>query len=670
MDSQPDSVSHDHPLLAGLNPPQRAAVLVREGPLMILAGAGSGKTRVLTRRLAWLVMDGACRAEEILAVTFTNKAARQMRDRVAQLLADHGPWHSGRLWIGTFHALAARMLRAHAETLGFSSDFTILDTADQKRLIKGMIDQLDYKSSYWTNDRLANSFSRWKDDALGPDEIGENQVRNPRDLEGVRSFFRAYQDELRRSNCMDFGDLLRHCLVLWQREPAILEGYRTRFRQVLVDEYQDTNLVQYRWLMQLSAQHRNLCVVGDDDQSIYSWRGARLDNILRFSEDYPETQVVRLEQNYRSTGHILQAASSLIHHNTGRMAKTLWTSGSDGTKVVKYAAEDSEDEARFIATEISDQARNQEYNRFAILVRTSHQTRAMEEALMQRTIPYQIVGGLRFMDRAEVRDAMAYLRLVHSGKDNLAFERILNVPPRGLGAVALETIQVTAGEQGGSLLDAAVYLLESGTTLATRSKKPLQEFVGLIMAARSRQAEEPPVKTLEFLLLESGYIHALDRDERRTDKLENLQELKNELGRRKDLTTFLEDAALIADMMEHADTPETGERVLISTLHAAKGLEFAVVFLAGMEEELLPHKLSLEAPAGLEEERRLAYVGMTRAKEKLYLTYARRRWLFNHLVVGRPSRFLQEIPAEVLHDRSLQTRVRRGPGGGGFYHRR
>ncbi|MBF0176680.1 MAG: UvrD-helicase domain-containing protein [Magnetococcales bacterium] len=656
----------ESPLLTDLNPPQREAVLVREGPLMILAGAGSGKTRVLTRRLAWLVLDGACRPEEILAVTFTNKAARQMRDRVGQLLAEWGPLHGGRLWIGTFHALSARILRKHAEILGFNSDFTILDLADQKRLIKTLAEQMDYKSSYWTHDRLANAFSRWKDDALGPDEIGEEHVRNPRDRDAVRSFFQGYQDALRNTNCMDFGDLLRNCLVLWQREPTILETYQTRFRQVLVDEYQDTNLVQYRWLMQLSAQHRNLCVVGDDDQSIYSWRGARLDNILRFSEDYPETRVIRLEQNYRSTGFILQAAASLIGNNRGRMVKSLWTAGADGAKVVKYVAEDGEDEARFVADEIHGQAQDGAYNQYAILVRTSHQTRAMEEALLRRTIPYHIVGGLRFMDRAEVKDAMAYLRLVHSSRDNLAFERILNVPPRGLGSVALETIQAAAREQGGSCLDAAIHLLEQGGTLTTRTKKPLQAFVDLILTARQRLVHDHPSKMLEHVLLQSGYVDALENDERRADKLENLQELKNELGRRQNLTEFLEDAALVADMMEQADLPGTGEKVLISTLHAAKGLEFAVVFLAGVEEDLLPHKLAQEGAGGLEEERRLAYVGMTRAREKLYLTYARRRWLFNRLVLGRPSRFLTEIPAEVVQDRTLRVRVRRGVGGGGF----
>ncbi|MBF0136540.1 MAG: UvrD-helicase domain-containing protein [Magnetococcus sp. DMHC-1] len=658
-------MNDNHPVLDDLNPPQRDAVLFRDGPLMVLAGAGSGKTRVLTRRLAWLVLDQACRIEEILAVTFTNKAARQMRDRVAELLAERAPLHSGRLWIGTFHGLAARILRRHAETLGFTSDFTILDMADQKRLIKGLVEQLNYQNSYWTPDRLANSFSRWKDDGLGPDEIGEEQVRIPRDRDAVRSFYQNYQDALRRTNCMDFGDLLRNCLILWQREPAILETYQNRFRYLLVDEYQDTNLVQYRWLQQLAAVHRNLCVVGDDDQAIYSWRGARLDNILRFNEDYPDTRVIRLEQNYRSTGHILQTAGSLISHNTGRMEKTLWTSGQDGAKVDHYVAEDGDDEARFIADEIHGQVRDGHYNRFAILVRTSHQTRALEEALMRRNIPYQIVGGLRFMDRAEVKDAMAYLRLVHSSLDNLAFERILNVPHRGLGAVALETIQNTAREQGGSLLDAAIHLLGENTTLAARSRKPLQGFVNLILTAREQMTADHPGKILEYILLESGYIRALDHDERRADKLENLQELKNELGRRPDLTSFLEDAALITDMMEHADTPEVGERVLISTLHAAKGLEFSVVFLAGLEEDLLPHKLAMEGgPAGLEEERRLAYVGMTRARDKLYLTLARRRWLFNRLNVCIPSRFLEELPRSVLHDRSLRLRVRRGPGGG------
>ncbi|MBF0623670.1 MAG: UvrD-helicase domain-containing protein [Magnetococcales bacterium] len=660
------------PTLAGLNPPQREAVTAGTGPLMVLAGAGSGKTRVLTHRLAHLIVTNACHPGELLAVTFTNKAAREMRERLVSLLAGMDRPAGGGLWIGTFHAMAARMLRSHAERLGFADNFTILDTGDQERLIRQVAQAGNFKHSYWTPKRLVQLFSRWKDSGVGPDQVGEEQLPNPRDRDLVIAFYRHYQEALRRANCMDFGDLLLNCLLLWQREPTVLELYANRFRHILVDEYQDTNLVQYRWLQHLSGVHGNLCVVGDDDQSIYSWRGARLDNILRFADDFPGTRVVRLEQNYRSTGHILDVAGSLIRNNTGRMAKTLWTAGAAGDKVVLYTAEDGEDEARFIADEIHEGTPDGGYGRFAILVRTARQTRSLEEALLRRGIPYQMVGGLRFMERAEIKDALAYLRLAQSDRDDPAFERIVNTPARGVGETSLNRIRQAAARDGIPLMTAVREMMADGG-LKGKAGGGCRALLDLVDKGRGRLTTHAPADVLEFLLQESGYLSWLAQDERGPDRLDNLQELKNELSRRGSLILFLEEAALVTDLMERtgAAGASSGDWVLISTLHAAKGLEFPVVFLAGLEEELLPHKLALEESAnGLEEERRLAYVGMTRARERLFLTCARRRWVYNRLEVPLPSRFLREIPGDLLEKRRQRLavgrgvgRVRRQPGG-------
>lgn len=651
-------------LLEGLNPPQREAVLARDGVVMILAGAGSGKTRALTRRLAYLLATATARPEETLAVTFTNKAAREMRERVAELLEvdERG---LRRLWIGTFHGLGARILRNHAALLGYETNFTILDTADQERLIKRLLEEMGSTDPYWTHQRFASAISRWKDDGIAPEQLTEEQVRFRRDLPMASGFYQRYQDELRRTNSMDFGDLLMQCLILWQNHPLVLDQYRQRFRYILVDEYQDTNHVQYLWLRYLASGHGNLCVVGDDDQSIYSWRGARMDNILDFKKDYPGFHLIRLEQNYRSTGNILKAASHLISHNKGRMGKTLWTTGESGPMVETYQAEDGEDEARFVAAEINRQCGDGDFNRAAVLVRASRQTRALEEAMMRANIPYQVVGGLRFLDRSEIKDAVAYLRLVRSHRDDLAFDRVVNTPRRGLGPVVLQAVRETAVQQGVSLLEAAEQLSLS-RELRPAARSSLGGFVQLIRNGQSLVTGGGTlVALLEMLMHESGYLESNKAEERSAERLENLQELAAQISRYQDLTDFLEDASLISDLGQEA-APEGGNKVVLSTLHAAKGLEFPLVFLVGLEEGLLPHQRALEeGKESLEEERRLLYVGMTRARERLFLSYAKRRWMFKQVILANPSRFLQELPEEAVNERRAKVTASFGVHGSG-----
>jgi DNA helicase-2/ATP-dependent DNA helicase PcrA len=654
-------------IVADLNPSQREAVESRSGPLMILAGAGSGKTRVLTRRLAHLVAMGDARLEEILAVTFTNKAAREMRERIHDLLGHEvAPGEGGRLWMGTFHSMGARILRRHAELLGYTQSFTILDTGDQKEMIKQLLEQLEFRHGYWTPDRLVNSFSRWKDDGVGPEQLDGEHVHRERDRRVIADIYQQYQDLLRANNAMDFGDLLLNGLHLWRAHPELLELYASRFRYVLVDEYQDTNAVQYQWIKALASHHRNLCVVGDDDQLIYSWRGARLDNILLFGQEFPDVTVVRLEQNYRSTGNILHAASSLIANNRGRMEKTLWTSGAAGSRVDVYQAEDDRTEAAFVAGEIRRRCPDQQFDRCAVLVRTSRQTRAIEDALLRAAIPYRIVGGLRFMDRAEIKDLVAYLRLVVSPQDNMAFERAIQVPRRGLGETSLQLIRDHASQQGVSLLQASDMLVRDngGGIRSGAARVALEQFVHLMAQTHQMFLDQmAPVEILGHILLTTGYLRVWDGDARSQERADNIGELQGELARRGDLTQFLEDAALVSDMVSERREALQEHGVTISTLHAAKGLEFPVVFLVGMEEELLPHKFALEEGGAdaLEEERRLAYVGMTRAREHLYLTHARQRLAGNRPVLSKPSRFLAELPTEILNDcRNALLSVRRG----------
>ena len=643
-------------ILDELNDPQREAVTAGAGPLMVLAGAGSGKTRVLTHRLAQLISVGEVEPWQIMAVTFTNKAARQMRERVAELV---GQDVADQLWISTFHGAGSRILRRDGEALGISSNFTILDSGDQQRLVKRVVDAAGFKSSEWTPRRLANTFSRWKDDGLLPKDVGAEQGGSSAAM--LAGLYEKYETALHRTGCLDFGDLLLQCLTLFARFPDVLQKYQRRFHYVLVDEYQDTNAVQFKWLKLLAAGYGNLCVVGDDDQSIYGWRGARLDNILDFSKDYPNVRVVRLEQNYRSTGNILKAAEGVISHNRGRMGKKLWTEAAPGVPVKIYQATNGDDEAYFAVRQISRLYPGGDYQNVAILVRTTSQTRAFEFAFGKENIGCQVVGGLRFLDRAEVKDALAYLRIALSHRDDLAFTRVVNLPRRGLGARALALIEERARSADVSLLEAARQLLKSGEFKGV-GKKGLQAFVELIDGAHQRLDDgEAPAVVVDFLLDASGYRSSFSDDERRDDREANLKELLTVLDSYDDVTAFLNEAALVADLGEDGKN-KSSRRVIISTLHAAKGLEFPVVFLAGMEEGLLPHKRVVEESGddGLEEERRLVYVGMTRARERLFITHARRRRLFDRTEPAIPSRFLREVPQEALENSgSFAVDVRR-----------
>ncbi|MEO5366677.1 MAG: UvrD-helicase domain-containing protein [Magnetococcus sp. WYHC-3] len=643
---------HD-PILDHLNPPQYAAVTTLDGPLMILAGAGSGKTRVLTRRLAHILRSGAAAPHQVLAVTFTNKAAREMRERVAQLVGDSIP---GGGWIGTFHSMGARLLRIHGRVLGYDPQFTILDSADQERLIRRVCAEAHFDDARWTPKRLTHTFGRWKDDGWLPETLPAEALANPRDHGRLRVLFQNYQRELVRAQAMDFGDLLLNCRRLWQADPELKTRIAQSFRYLLVDEYQDTNRVQYEWLQDLASVHGNLCVVGDDDQLIYSWRGARLDNILGFEQDHPGVTVIRLEQNYRSTSNILAAASGLIRHNRGRMAKTLWSESPPGDAVVWYTAEDGDDEARFIAREVA-QSVGRSPRDFAILVRASWQTRALEDSLIKSGIAYRVVGGVRFMDRAEVKDALAYFRLAVSPRDDLACERVINLPRRGVGPTMMETLRGMARDQDTSLLVAVRGALAGGL-LRPALRTALAEFVDVIHQAAEQLAQAQPLgQVLDFLVQRSGYADTLDHDEQGEERRANLRELADYMSGFDDATQFLEEAALVSDMGQSGEVG--ADSLTLSTLHAAKGLEFPVVFLAGMEEGVLPHNLAMEEQGeeGVEEERRLAYVGMTRARERLYLTHARRRFMFNRQVYGLPSRFLKELPAEVLEQRSMKVRT-------------
>jgi DNA helicase-2/ATP-dependent DNA helicase PcrA len=651
-------------ILADLNPHQQSAVTTLHGPLMVLAGAGSGKTRVLTRRLAYLLLQGNAYPSEILAVTFTNKAAREMSGRVGVLLQASGRSVEP-MWIGTFHGMAARMLRRHGRALGYESDFTILDVADQERLIAQLHKESSFKSKYWTPKRLVNAFSRWKDDGLGPADLSEQLAGLYRsDVEPVRTLFQSYQDNLQRMGAMDFGDLLCKCLALWQVEPEVLSKYQSRFRFILVDEYQDTNLIQYQWIRQLSAGHGNLCVVGDDDQTIYTWRGARLDNMLTFQQDYPGTQVVRLEQNYRSTGNILRAAGAVIRNNACRLDKTLWTEGDEGHPVEMYVATDGMEEAEFVAGEIRKLCSDGGFDRCAVLVRASRQTREFEDAFLSNGIPYQVVGGMRFLDRAEIKDALAYLRLAQSDRDDLAFERIINTPRRGLGPKAIATIRNRAIDMGLPLLGGARHVV-SEQLLGGAGLRHLSQFVELIDRTRIQMdADQNPDQVLNFLMEQSGYNAYLHAQEDGQERVDNLQELHTVLAGYPDLGLFLEEAALVADLGQAQEDPEHQgpRRVVISTLHAAKGLEFPVVFLVGLEEGMLPHQFAIQssdAKDGVEEERRLAYVGMTRAKERLYLSHAQTRWNYRERIHARPSRFLAELPPNAIQVRGLNVQVPR-----------
>ncbi|MDE0537268.1 MAG: UvrD-helicase domain-containing protein [Rhodospirillales bacterium] len=631
------------PYFKGLNEEQRRAVEATEGPVLVLAGAGTGKTRVLTTRLAHILMEELARPWEIVGVTFTNRAAREMKDRVAAM--------TGRpvegWWLGTFHALAARILRRHAEAAGLKPNFTILDADDQLRLLKQVMEGRDIDDKKWPARMLLGVIQRWKDRGLTPEKVSDEEGGAMADGRLIQ-LYAVYQDRLRTLNAADFGDLLLHNLTLFNEHPDILDVYRNRFRYLLVDEYQDTNVAQYLWLRLLAQSHRNLCCVGDDDQSIYSWRGAEVGNILKFERDFPGAEVIRLERNYRSTPHILGAASGLIAHNEGRLGKTLWTGIDAGDKVGVQGVWDGEEEARVICDEVEAKRRGgQSLEQMAVLVRTGFQTRAFEERLITLGIPYRVIGGPRFYERQECRDAIAYFRVIVSPDDDLAFERIVNVPKRGLGQATLQSIHQLARGQGVSLHEAC-RMIAGTDELRPKARTTLTALITDFERWRSQLEILDHAELAGVVLDESGYTDMWQKQKNQnpeaSGRLENLRELVNGLEDFENLQGFLEHVSLV---MENEDNA-TGEKLSLMTLHAAKGLEFDTVFLPGWEEGLFPHQRSLdeEGLKGLEEERRLAYVGLTRARRKAHVTYAANRRIYNQWQSALPSRFIDELPEE------------------------
>ncbi|MFV2053069.1 ATP-dependent helicase [Aliiroseovarius sp. YM-037] len=650
------------PYLDELNPAQREAVEALDGPVLMLAGAGTGKTKALTARIAHLLTTGRARPNEILAVTFTNKAAREMKNRVGALL---GHTVEGIPWLGTFHAICVKLLRRHAELVGLKSNFSILDTDDQIRLLKQLIQAAGIDDKRWPARQLASIIDNWKNRAWTPETLpaGEASAFNGQGPE----LYAQYQARLKTLNAVDFGDLLLHVVTIFQQHDDVLAQYQRWFRYILVDEYQDTNVAQYLWLRLLAGGHKNICCVGDDDQSIYGWRGAEVGNILRFEKDFPGAKVVRLEQNYRSTPHILGAAAGVISGNEGRLGKTLWTEVDEGEKVRLIGHWDGEEEARWIGEEVESMQRGtrgmtpMSLDDMAILVRASHQMRAFEDRFLTIGLPYRVIGGPRFYERMEIRDAMAYFRVVVSGDDDLAFERIVNTPKRGVGDKALQNIQRAARDLGVPLLDATRALLGAGE-IKGKAKGELEKLVAGFdrWSAAVHDLTVSHVELAETVLEESGYIRSYfkpqtEEEEERGDplvpkdaeapgRLENLKELVKALEGFENLQGFLEHVALIMDN----ESQETEEKVTIMTLHAAKGLEYPAVFLPGWEDGLFPSQRSMDESGlkGLEEERRLAYVGITRAEELCTISFAANRRVYGQWQSALPSRFIDELPQE------------------------
>ncbi|MBB4285172.1 ATP-dependent helicase [Roseospira goensis] len=672
------------PWLTDLNPEQRRAVETTDGPVLVLSGAGTGKTRVLTTRIAHILEQRLTQPWRVLAVTFTNRAAREMRERLGAMI---GPVAES-VWLGTFHALSLKILRRHADLVGLRDGFTILDADDQLRLLKQLMADANIDTKREPPKVLMGILQRWKDRGLTPDRVPADDVKTAAGRR-ARDLYGRYQARLLELNACDFGDLLLHTLGILQGHPDIAGQYQRRFDYILVDEYQDTNVAQYLWLRLLAAGHRNLCCVGDDDQSIYSWRGAEVGNILRFETDYPGAAVIRLERNYRSTSMILDAASGLIRHNSDRLGKDLKAAGAaaadpDAAPVKVRGLWDGEAEARWVVEEI--EALGQGANgpnggagdggAIAILVRASFQMRAFEERLMACGVPYQVVGGPRFYERLEVRDALAYLRLIAQPDDDLAFERIVNTPKRGLGEASLQTLQRCARDRGVSLLVAAADLAD-GDDLKPRARKALAGFVADLARWRERVPTLPPSELCATVLEESGYaaMWKADKSPDAPGRVENLEELVGAVAEFETLDAFLEHVALV---MENEGKGATA-RVTLMTLHAAKGLEFDTVFLPGWEEDVFPHRRALEegGQASLEEERRLAYVGLTRARRRAFISFAANRRIFNNWQASLPSRFVDELPdacVEKASDTGLYGAVTAGfaeePGGWGTRHPR
>ena len=691
------------PYLDGLNPAQREAVEQLDGPVLMLAGAGTGKTRALTARIVHLLNTGRARPNEILAVTFTNKAAREMKNRVGAML---GQPIEGMPWLGTFHAICVKLLRRHAELVGLKSNFTILDTDDQLRLLKQLVAAEGIDDKRWPARQLASLIDGWKNSAFTPDKVPSADA-GAYNHKGVK-LYAQYQTRLRELNACDFGDLLLHMVTIFQTHDDVLKQYQRWFAYILVDEYQDTNVAQYLWLRLLAAGHKNICCVGDDDQSIYGWRGAEVGNILRFERDFPGAHVVRLEQNYRSTPHILAAASGVIAGNQDRLGKTLFTDATEGEKVRLIGHWDGEEEARWIGDEIEAAQRGTRgmdpysLDQMAILVRASHQMRAFEDRFLTIGLPYRVIGGPRFYERMEIRDAMAYFRVVVSPDNDLAFERIVNTPKRGLGDKAQQTIQTTARANGASLFEGARLSVAQGLIKGKGGSELRKLVEGIDRWTDMLHARVPVdsdavidndgegalahshIELAEVILDESGYTTHWQNEKtpEAPGRLENLKELVKALENFENLQGFLEHVSLIMDN----ESDDGGAKVSIMTLHAAKGLEFPMVFLPGWEDGLFPSQRSMDESGlkGLEEERRLAYVGITRAEEVCTISFVSNRRVFGQWQNAMPSRFIDELPAEhvdvltppglygggygaaaprsTLHDQAAEANVYNSPG--------
>ena len=624
----------------GLNPEQRDAVESTEGPLLVLAGAGTGKTRVLTTRLAHILATNKAWPSQMLAVTFTNKAAREMKERIGHLI---GEVVEGMTWLGTFHSIGVKILRNHAELAGLKSGFSILDTDDQIRLLKQLLSAHEIDEKRWPARQLAHLIDGWKNRGLVPDKVPAGEAHGFANGAGGK-LYAEYQARLKVVNAADFGDLLLEVLRIFQSHPDVLKKYQERFKYMLVDEYQDTNVAQYLWLRLLAQGHRNICCVGDDDQSIYGWRGAEVDNILRFEKDFPGAKIIKLERNYRSTPHILGAASGLIAKNESRLGKTLRTDKNDGDPVIVRSHWDGDEEARAIGDDIESlQRRHEKLNDMAILVRASFQMRAFEDRFITLGLPYRVIGGPRFYERAEIRDALAYLKVTASPDNDLAFERIVNVPKRGIGDTSIKRMFEFARARGLSLYRAAEELTLTDE-LPNKTRTALRLLIESFGRWRNGLQSLPHTDLAEMILDESGYTEMWQNDKspEAEGRLENLKELVRSMGEFENMAGFLEHIALVMDR----DSSDADDKVSIMTLHSSKGLEFGTVFLPGWEEGLFPHQRALDekGKAGLEEERRLAYVGITRAKRRAYISFAQNRRVHNMWQNALPSRFVDELP--------------------------
>jgi DNA helicase-2/ATP-dependent DNA helicase PcrA len=662
-------VSTTSPLLEGLNDIQREAVLHTEGPVLIVAGAGSGKTRALTHRIAYLIRERGVSPYAILAITFTNKAAREMVERVEGLV---GQGVAKGMWILTFHSTCARILRREHTHLGVPSSFTIYDDADTERLISGIVRDLDIDPKRFAPRAIASAIGKAKDRVLSAQafrEIASNHYE-----EVIGKVYEAYEQRKRAAGALDFDDLITETVRLFDDHPLVLQHYQERFGYLLVDEYQDTSRAQYRLVNQLAAAHRNVCVVGDADQGVYSWRGATIQNILDFERDYPEAAVFLMEQNYRSTQRILEVANALIAHNVQRKPKELWTDAGAGELVVSYKAEDEHDEAFFVASEI-ERLRDQEGHRYrdvAIFYRTNAQSRVVEDVLMRVGTPYRVFGGVRFYQRKEIKDVVAYLRLLVNPQDVISFRRVVNTPKRGIGDATVAALETFARDEELDMLEAC-RRVDEVATLGTRAKGAVKGFSDIMATLRHHLADGAgPARMVEFAAQESGYMLELE-EERSVEaqgRIENIQELSGVamelVAREPDATldTFLEQVSLIGEQDEY---DQDASSVTLMTLHIAKGLEFPIVFIVGMEDGIFPHFRSMTDQAALEEERRLAYVGITRARERLYLTHAWSRTLYGQTQYNPPSRFIGELPEHLLDRRESEgdRRSRAGRGHGG-----